>query len=314
MIRSVRPTDLVALIELYRRGFVDEAQPACEMIAQDRKRARAGKLIEHWLSLEENRHTWISVEGRTVRGLISARSLPGNTAWEIDRFLFAQGDEDTAVGVEMLDRVSAAACELGVHRIFLRLARGSAALDAACRAGFFPYTLEVLYRREAAEVDRPFPTCNGMLTLRRKGGTDEHALFRIYTEVAPGRVRQAEGLTLQEWRQARERCLGQGKRQELVIEMDGTPVGWLHVFTMDRAGRLDLLVRPEAEAHLDYLLKYSLAVLRGRSPVICLVPEFQGRLRSLLEKHNFEPVEEYYALVKQLAARVHRTALVPARV
>ncbi len=314
MIRPVRPTDLVALVELYRRGFVNEAQAACDLVGRCGGRTRPGTFLEHWLSLEENRHTWISVRGRTVQGLISARSLAGSTAWEIDRLLFATGEQDVTVGISLLDYLSAVACEVGVHRLFLRLARDSAALEASRRAGFFPYTLEMLYGRQAVEPDRSLPPHNGVLALRRKGGGDEQALFRVYSEVVPGRVRQAEGLTLQEWRQARDKCLGQRRRQELVVEMGGMPVGWLHVVSMDRAGQFDLLVRPEAEAHLEYLLEYGLALLRGRSPVVCLVPEFQSRLPFLLETAGFEPVAEFYALVKQLAVRVRRPALVPARV
>jgi hypothetical protein len=79
----------------------------------------------------------------------------------------------------------------------------------------------------------------------------------------------------------------------------GGMAGWFAIMTESGADEL------------GQLLNYSLAALKGRRPVYCLLPEYQVQLQSVLEGRGFYRVAEYSCLYKQLAVRVSEPQLVP---
>ena len=102
-VRSVRPTDLVALVAYDGKVYPNEA------ITRDRvgKEASPHPLetaIEQWFSFATGRHTWISVKGATLRGLVSARKRGSKAAWEIDCLIHT--DEEPDVLLNLLDQVT----------------------------------------------------------------------------------------------------------------------------------------------------------------------------------------------------------------
>ncbi len=306
MIRSLYPIDLLSLPFFSRRALPNEA------ITRDRLRRAsllsAEALFEHWLPLRGRRHTWVSLERGRILGVVSTKSCSGPTAWQID--YLQVNDEKRCLA--LLDKASAAGAEKGVKKIFLRLPSTSPLIDGARRAGFSCYTKDYLFRyggeggQGPAEVPRPY-------LLRPRSGADEYSLFNLYGVAVPLAVRSAEGMTLEEWQESRDRWSWLGRHREFVLEKQGSLVGWLRISVARGMGCFEILFQPRAQDELEWLVNYGLTCLDGKSPILCIVSAFQGQLRVLLERLEFEEVAEYSTLVREIALRVREPSFVPMR-
>ena len=98
--RSVLPTDLVALVSYDGRVYANEAMTR-DRIATNDSPHPLGTAFEQWLSFATGRHTSISVQGATLRGLVSARKRGSKLAWEIDCLINAS--EDNSVAMSLLE-------------------------------------------------------------------------------------------------------------------------------------------------------------------------------------------------------------------
>jgi hypothetical protein len=221
--------------------------------------------------------------------------------WELGRLYVASGHEECSL--DLLERLGAAGNELGAGRIFLRLSADSALVDTARQAGFNRYLTEVLYRL-GDELTAGPPSQS--LALRPKSIADDYQVFRLYSSVVPLQVRTVEGMTFEEWSQSRDR----GEIRELVVEDKGEVKAWLRIRHDGRAGQFDIVTDLDT-GDISSLVDYSMAALRGKSPLYCLVPEFQQHHRHVLEERGFHQEAEFSCLSKQLVARVHEPQLVP---
>src|SRR5574338_231297 len=106
--------------------------------------------LEQWFSFATGRHTWISVKGATLRGLLSARVRGSRLAWEVDCLIDAATD-NSAVLMSLLDQM-------------------------AMRCGFVPYRAETLFRHDSS-ADEKHAAPEG---LRRRSKVDLYALFQLY--------------------------------------------------------------------------------------------------------------------------------------
>jgi hypothetical protein len=313
MIRSIRPPDLMRLLGFTRRAVPNEALAWHNLQREPDSALPARAFLQQWLSLEENRHTWVSVRRHRLTGLISARNRSGHSAWEIDRLLLdPDGDYETDC-LALLDHVGAVGGDAGMEKLFLRLPVGSSLVEVARQAGFLPYKVETLYRRDTP-VNGYRAAAKGLsLRMRPRAGRDEQALFRLYTSAMPRPIQHHEGITLSEWRDARERDPEARRKKDYVLERDGRIAAWVHAVAQGRGGQFFLLVDPESEELMPDLLRYALALLEGRNPVLTLVPERQLRLQRLLEEHGFAALGEYCTLVKHMTVRVRQLQFVPVR-
>src|SRR4030042_4465369 len=199
--RTVRPTDLVALVSFDGRVYPNEAKT----------RERIGKTgsaphplesaLERWFSVATGRHTWISVEGTPLRGLVSGRRRGSRAVWEVDCLINAAEDDGT-VCLSLLDQAVAEAVRSGVEKVFLRLAGDSGILPFARRVGFREFLTEQLYSSRAPKIG--FLSVDQELPLRKRVRADDHSLFLLYNALVPEAVRRAEAVTLGEWRAAQE--------------------------------------------------------------------------------------------------------------
>jgi hypothetical protein len=221
----------------------------------------------------------------------------------VERLLLSPGQE--GVCFDLLERIGFAGDKIKAERLCLRLDSSSPAVDMAKQAGFNHYLTEYLYCLEEGRQTEP---TESPLILRPKSSADEHGLFRLYSAAAPHQVRCAEGMTLQEWSQSRDK----DATRELVLEKGGEISAWLRIRLGRTAGRFEIVTELGAE-ELGQLVNYSLAALTGRHPICCLVPEFQEQLRRIMEEQGFSKVASYSCLSKQLAVRVHEPQLVPLR-
>lgn len=302
-VRTVLPTDLVALVAFDGRVYPNEAVIR-EQIGRERPPRPLETALEQWFSFATGRHTWITVRGATLRGLLSARKRGSRQAWEIDCLIDA-ADDDPAVLLGLLDQAAHDAGRAGAEKIFLRLRRGSDVLDAATRAGFGVLQEETLYRLDAPRASDPGSH------LRHRRRADLYGLFQLYNGVVPEQVRSLEAMTLREWVAAQERLGGPRRTVQLVQEEDGRLLAWLRIAAGDPV-RFDVLARPDSSELLDEVVGVALSHADGKEAAFSLVPAYMEPLGRALEERGFVAVEEYAVAVRRVMKPVRAPGLVPA--
>ena len=301
MIRSLRLADVPALLLFLGRAPVNEARARCRLNNGGRELVTLFPLLRGCLVSQETQHSYICVRRAAILGLACVQSCRGRSAWELDRLYIAPGQEECSL--DLLERLGATGDEIGASRIFLRLRADSALVNTARQAGFNHYLTEALYR---LGDERNAGPPSQSLAVRPKSIADDYQVFRLYSSVVPVQVRTVEGMTFEEWSQSRDR----GEIKELVIEDKGEVKAYLRIRHDGRAGQFDILTDP-GSGDIGSLVDYSMAALRGRSPLYCLVPEFQQHHRHVLEERGFRQEAEFSCLSKQLVARVREPQLVP---
>jgi hypothetical protein len=306
--RPARPTDIVPLVAFDGRVFPNEAHPWDRLGCAPAGPHVLGSAMEQWFSFATGRRTWVSVQGQTVRGVVSARKRATRLAWEIDTLIAADEDAES-IGLMLFDQVVAGAARAGVHKLFLRLETGSDLLPAAHRAGFISYARETLLELDGEHpTDAPPPK----LRLRPHQRGDAYTLYQLYCKATPAEVRQVEAATFQEWLAAYEERSRGRARLSLVAEHQSRAMAWVRASREANLGRLDLLVHPDAWPETDALLAAGLSRLRPGQPVFCLVRDHAQPVRERLEAAGFTATCEYVCLAKRLALPVR--ALQPRRV
>ena len=312
-VRTVRPTDLVALVTYDGRVYPNVA------VTRDRtgNQAAAHPLdtaLEQWFSFATGRHTWISIRGATLRGLASARRRGSKAAWEVDCLIDAAEDDPTVLS-GLLDQVAADAGKAGAEKVFLRVESDSAVVRTASSCGFLPYLRErLLAVGDAGE--RGASTTNvapdETLTLRRWSKADAYPAFRLYNRWTPEPVRRVEAATFREWQAARERVSPRRGMHQRVIERDGEIAGWLRTAADGELGRFDMMAK-ESEL-FDPLIDEALRRLREQSAIFSLVPEFAEGLRARLDERGFVEQGEFTVLARSTTKTVAAPELAPAPV
>jgi len=294
-VRSVRPTDLVALVAYDGKIFPNEA------ITRDRvgKEASPHPLetaIEQWFSFATGRHTWISVKGATLRGLVSARKRGSNIAWELDCLI--QTEQTTGVMLNLLDQVTEDAGRAGAEKIFLRVDADSEILHDASSAGFALYMREHLFVAEGPG-DVPMPSFDEGVAFRRWSKADAHDTFRLYNRATPEPVRMTEAATFREWTASRERISpNRGTRQWVLQDQDGV-AAWLRTAADGELGRFDVVADVAATGLLDNLIDAACARLAEQSLLLTLVPDFAVAVVDRLRQRGFTEQGEYVVLARR---------------
>jgi hypothetical protein len=105
-----------------------------------------------------------------------------------------------------------------------------------------------------------------------------------------------------------------GDRHQYVWEMGSGLIGWMEVTYGQQSQFLEIRVDPKYESLLDRLVAYALTQVSQKAPVYAIARDYQGPLLSALSRSGFSIAAEIEILVRQLAARVPATKLVPANV
>lgn len=289
--RTPLPTDLVALVSFDGRVYPNEAHPL-DRVGLEERASPLESALEQWFSFATGKHTWVSVHGATIRGLISARKRTKGSAWEVEVLINATDDE--AVALSLFSRMTAGVLKQGAERVFLRMRADSELHDTARSAGFFRYQTETLYRR-AASTERP--DAGSDVALRSKGKDEAFALYQLYDRLVPANVRAIEGVTFKEWQAAQEKW--GGRTTDLMVDQDGVICGWLRVGPRD-VGRLYAIAEGLS---YDALVAAGIEMMPDRD-VLCLVPEYNVELASALERLGFVAEADYWMLAKRLAKTV----------
>ena len=313
--RTVRPTDLVALVAYNGRVFPNEAHTR-DRIGKEASPHPLEAALEQWFSFATGRHTWISVKGATLRGLVSARRRGSKAAWEIDCLIDA-AEDDSGVLLGLLDQVAADAGRAGAEKIFLRVASDSDVLKTACRSGFSPYLTERLMaaaglRNGASNGSEPKQAQPSGGGLRRWSRADAYPAFRLYNLWTPVPVRQGEAATFREWQAARERMSPPRRAQQRVVSQSGRIAGWLRTAADGELGRFELMADPSAPELLDQLIDAALARLAEQSALFTLTPDFAPGLQERLAGRGFVERGEFTVLARRTTRPVRMSELAPA--
>ena len=313
MIRTFRPTDLVALVTFEGRALPNVAHTRHTLGRAETRPLPVAAILEQWLPFEGRRFTWVAVQGFSIHGLISARRRTGPSAWEIDWLIVdAQVDPEEIVR-HLLNELAREGGEAGARKVFLRLPSDDVLTSAARLAGFWPFLTETLYRWDPsarpALGEHQLPLVSA---LRRKAKADDYGIFRLYNAAVPESVRRAHGVTFSDWREAQE--TSPGKRQEMVSVVDGKVLAWLALTRGRGTAIIDLMIDPQESNSTGALVSYALNQIGAKLPVWCLAPSHNVAVcRTLEEDPMARSVAEYTSMVKFLAVPVPAARLVPAR-
>ncbi len=301
MIRPLQITDIAGLLSFLGKTPTNEARTLRGLVGADRRATPLASLLMGCLLPTGATRNMVYSRRGEIQGLACLRRLSGPAAWEVEQLLLLPGHEDYCA--DLLERLGVAGNEVGIERLFLRLESGSPTTEIARQAGFGHYLNEFLY---VSEQPRQPATPDMARPFRPRSSADEQPLFRLYSAAVPVEVRSAVGMTYSEWSHSRSRY---GDR-EFVAEDDGNISSWLSVKHDGKAGHFSVLSSSGAP-ELREMVERCLSLLRGRSPLYCLVPEYQVELRRAVEDEGFEPVAEYSCFSKQLTVRVREARWVP---
>jgi len=252
--RAPRPTDLVALVTFDEEVRENLAITRDHLgVANEPPRPLAAA-IEQWLHL--GRRMWISMAGREIRGIATAREL-SRTAWELDTLIDApEGGEE--VIADLLRQAARAAREGLVTRVLLRTPVGSAAAETAPRAGFRQVVEETLWighpagavgadagqPAEDREGDTDRLGASDALGVREATTADLQARFQLYCRAYSMTAREALAMTQGEWQDVQDtRWVDRGSPPILVAESGGRVRAALQASS---SGQFSLLAEPEA--------------------------------------------------------------------
>ena len=235
--------------------------------------------------------------------------------------------EGDAAALELLEQLIAAIGWRSGERIFLRLPAGSPALPLARRSGFYPCFNETLLEGyggglnlnpgngvPASQADLGHPAGDGSGPgggLRPRTTQDEYALFQLFCASTPAAVRDALGLTFDQWQDAREPLFSAkngGRGQEWVAEHKDRIVGWLAMASHRRAREATAMAHSDYPERLAGLLDTALARPGGQR---WLVPEYRAAVAERLLRQGFQARAEYTMLVKLAAVPARSYGMAP---
>jgi len=192
--RTPRPTDLVALVSFGEEVRENMAVTRDHLGAPNEAPRPIAAAIEQWLHL--GRRTWISVSGREIRGIATARDLASKTAWEIDTLVDAP-DADEEVAVDLMRQAARSARDAQVTHLLLRTPVDSVAAHVAPRAGFRRVVDEQLWVGHLAAGE---PSDR----IRDARPQDDQARFQVFSRAYPVTAREALAMTHDEWRSVQD--------------------------------------------------------------------------------------------------------------
>ncbi|HEX5415807.1 MAG TPA: hypothetical protein VFZ25_09065 [Chloroflexota bacterium] len=316
MIRALRPTDVMAYVAFCQR--LDK-----EVEAETRGRWHPFRLVpdvagllDRSFPLATGHESWVRIEKGQIFGLVSARCREGGDVWDVDQLTVLPDPDAGRTVAQLLERLLGAAVTEGIHKVFLRLPDEDPACDWVRQVGFYPYCREELfYRSELPSLHRTA----AVPRLRGRRPVDHQPLFQLYSAVVPFRVRQAEAMTLHEWRwldgwghrRVVVDLVRGAPRRDYVLSGEARPVAWLQVERKSR--RLALLTDTSWDDDPTDLLRYGMSQLGGGRPAWCPVREYQSGQTAALHELGFSSVGRFVLFARALAVRVPEMKLVPIR-
>ena len=247
------------------------------------------------------------------QGFVQVRRRLGRPEADLVYIAPRLGEDSGARAAEvwkrLLTEVSVTLGAQGIQRIYAGLPEGSAEVDIFRESGFSLYTRQDLYARLAT----PLPSAEGVSAWSPRLPAHEWGVQRLYSEVVPWLVQQAEGGLWPDGMAVPR--LDLGEEVEFVLVDRGEVIGLVQARSGEKMHWLHVVLHPRAYQWAISAIVCGLSCLSGRGShqVYCPVREYQGGLRSPLEEAGFQWVASQVLLVKYTMARVRepQTRLVP---
>ena len=292
--RAPRPTDLVALVTFegeVRENLAVTRERLAEPAAASKPLSAA---IEQWLHL--GRRMWVSMAGRQIRGIATARELGTRRAWEIDTLIDAdEARGDGAVLADLLRQVALAAEQAEATHLLLRTTLDGPAVEVALRCGFASVVTERLWAGRLA------PAVDPAGLVRPSTEADEFATFQVYSRALPVTARQSLAMTLDEWTAVRDGHWQERGDGALLAERGGRVEA---IARYARAtGQFTLLAEPQAPS-TDALVAALAYRLPDAEQHVALVAACGATEEAALRRAGLVPRQEFVLLCRRIARPV----------
>jgi hypothetical protein len=310
VLRPASPLDLASLLALQARACPNQARSRDALAG--RRALPYAALMRDWGPGRRARRAWMLSRRGLAAGVVVVRRHMGETCWEVVRLQAARGDADALA--DLLDGAAQAVAELGAHKLFLRAEADSSVAQVAREALFAPSFQESVYvlrsggTRSAAPASDLVPADGA--AIRPATAADEHALYRLYQAVVPAPAREAEGVTLAQWRDSLDLPRRWRWDESLVLERNGAIAGWAARWRCHGSAVLNVLASPECATGLGALVAAALHGLPPGAMGSCLLPGYLQALASALTGQSFQKAGEHIVHVRHVTARVRQPEVV----
>ena len=147
--------------------------------------------------------------------------------------------------------------------------------------------------------------------LRPRLPSDEYGVFQLYCAATPMRVRQAMGLTFEQWRDAREpgaRGVPPLRKQEWVVEESHRIQGWVKLSGRGGCTAAEVMAHPDRPDLLYDLVGFASS---RASRLRWLVPDYQAPVRDRLLDRGGGTLGEYNMMVKMVTVPAMQYGMAP---
>ncbi len=287
----------------------DTAVTRSRLAGRGRPGSSLGVLLAQGLSKRAPRHAVVVTNQGKVLGFGIVTRRRGASCWEVERLEVARDAE--SAWPELLEGLGGPVSIQGGQRLILRLAEGSALDRAAREAEFKPYCHEEHFVL-AARVHTPGREDDAP-GVRLAVDDDEFGLYQLYRAASPPPVREAEGLTVDQWKESRPLLTGWRTQGQYVFEREGRIAGWAAVSRRGSAAMIEILSTDAKGEAAGALTGAALQGALGASAVSCLVPGYQQVVASALIARGFVKRASHVLYVKHVTARVRQPEIAMAR-
>jgi hypothetical protein len=250
-------------------------------------------------------------EEKLRRGFVSVIQRRHQPYWDL-AFLAPALDsvpQAACIWTRLLSHMTVLGANAGIKRIYAQATEDPETEDVMHQAGY-----AVIARAEAFVLTSRLSPVMAPRGLHRVEPQDEPALDRLYREVVPPLVQQADGLK-PPWA-ASMSSLGLLSSSRAFVWSDKTLANaYVGLQETSRVNWLDLIVRPECRAEVMPVIKHVLASSENLHgvPVYCLVSDYNIGLSWVLRALGFESYSRQVTLVEHTMVKVplKQRALVP---
>ena len=232
---------------------------------------------------------------RYVPAIVAARPRATVRCWEVSHLLV--DSPDGAACADVFGILFREVSQRGGERIFLRIREDDPLVRLASSCGFTKYGEETLLTGPKARFPRE--STQGIRPVKQ---IDEHDLFRLYNASTPSRARLSLGMTVDQWRAARE-PVGWRSR-EYIYRQDDTTRGWVQITRRGRSAILTLMSHPSAADSIPALVTHAMSRSWGVKNWYVLVGDHQGRLGSLMRQRGFQEAARYVTMSRAITSPV----------
>jgi hypothetical protein len=148
---------------------------------------------------------------------------------------------------------------------------------------------------------------NSSGSFRVRQPEDEFPLFQLFLATTPATVREALGLTFDQWKDAQEPCT-KGWQEWLQEGHNSKLVGWLGLLPDRGTAKGKVMVHPDHPDVLSQLVDLALSTPGAHK---WLVPGYQEPVCDQLGYRGFQQRARYTMLIKKVAVPVMQSGMAP---